>query len=241
MKKFALLLAALCVALVAFAVPASAHVTVAAPGAIRGGSDQEITFRVPVEKKVDTVGLKIELPVATPIATVLVEPITGWTNTEQSTTLTTPIHTDDGDFTTAVTEISWTAKPGNGLKPGEFGAFTIIAGRLPDVAEIAFGAVQTYADGSVVNWNQVAAPGSTAQPDFPKPTLQLAAAQADSGAASTAAAPSTASSTATATATGASTTTKPASTTGATILGVIALVVAAGALGLSVVTRARRS
>ena len=37
-------------------VPPSAHVTVSAPGATRGGSDQEITFRVPVEKDVNTVG-----------------------------------------------------------------------------------------------------------------------------------------------------------------------------------------
>ena len=228
-KKVALALAAIGVALLALAGPASAHVTVAAPGATRGGSDQEITFRVPVEKKVDTVGLKIELPIATPIATVLVEPVVGWTNTQQSSTLATPIHTDDGDFTTAVTEISWTAQPGHGLKPGEFGAFTIIAGLLPDVPEIAFGAVQTYADGSVVTWNQVAAPGSTATPDFPKPTLELAAAPAAN-------AGSTATSTGTPSARA-----KAASTTGATVLAVIALVVAAGALGLSVVTRARRS
>ena len=227
MRILALGLIAICVALVALAAPASAHVTVAAPGAVRGGSDQEITFRVPVEKKVDTVGLKIELPVSTPIATVLVEPIAGWTHTQQSSTLSTPIHTDDGDFTTAVTQISWTARPGNGLKPGEFGAFTVIAGLLPDVPEIAFGAVQTYADGSVVSWNQVAAPGSTATPDFPKPTLTLGSAP---------------SGTATPAGTTAQTApSKPASTAGATVLAVIALVVAAGALGLSVVTRARRT
>jgi uncharacterized protein YcnI len=208
-------------ALVVLAGPAFGHVTVTAPGATRGGSDQEITFRVPVEKNIDTVALAIELPTATPIASVLIDPVEGWTHTEKTSKLATPIKTDDGEITEAVTEISWKAQPGHGLAPGEFGEFTIIAGQLPDVATLAFGAVQTYSDGSVVNWNQVAAPGSTVEPDNPKPTLTLSAVTyAPPSAAPAASAAST-------------------SNTGPIVLSIIALVVAAAALGLAVVSRAK--
>src|ERR1700761_2728350 len=91
------------VALFVVAAAASAHVTVSAPGATRGGSDQEITFRVPVEKNADTVGLKVALPTDTPIASVDVEPVAGWTHRQTTTKLSTPIVTDDGDITEAVT------------------------------------------------------------------------------------------------------------------------------------------
>lgn len=208
------------VAVLALAGPASAHVTVTAPGATSGGSDQEITFRVPVEKAVDTVGVAIALPADTPIASVLIEPMAGWTYTVKSSKLATPIKTDDGEITEAVSEIAWTAEAGHGLKPGEFGAFTIIAGQLPVASALQFSAVQTYSDGSVVEWNQVAAPGSTVEPDNPKPTLTLAKA---SPAASAQAA----------------VVTKASSDTGAVVLSIIALVLAAGAIGVAFVSRAR--
>jgi uncharacterized protein len=220
----------LCVgaAVLVMATPAYAHVTITAPGATRGGSDQEITFRVPVEKNVDTTAVTISLPTATPIASVLVEPMRGWTHKETISKLAKPIVTDDGDITEAITQISWTATSGNGLKPGEFGAFTIIAGRLPDVASIKFSALQTYADGSVVRWNQTAAPGSSAEPEDPAPVLTL---PASTGSSASGGAP---------TATTA-TTAKSASDTGPIVLSVVALVLAAGALCLVVLGRARRS
>jgi uncharacterized protein len=224
MKRLTLLVAATLAAMLALAGPALAHVTVTAPGATRGGSDQEITFRVPVEKDVDTVGLTVQLPTATPIASVLVQPLAGWTHTEKTSKLAKPIVTDDGDITSAVTEITWTAAAGTGLAPGEFGAFTIIAGQLPDAASITFKALQTYRDGSVVKWIEVAAPGAKDEPDNPAPVLELAA---DTAAKSTA---------------GAQVTTRAASSssnTGPVVLSIIALVVAAGALGLAFVTRAR--
>ena len=209
---------ALAIALCAIAAPAYAHVTVSAPGATPGGNDQQITFRVPVEEAHATVALTVALPTDTPIASVLVQPVPGWTHTEKTTTLAKPIKTDDGEITEAVSQITWKATPGHGLQPGEFGEFTIIAGHLPDVATIRFAAIQTYDNGSVVKWNQVAAPGSTAQPDNPAPVLTLSAGAAHP-----------------------STTTKSASTTGATVLSIVALIVAVAALGLAVVSRAKRA
>jgi periplasmic copper chaperone A len=218
-KRALLALTAVCCAVVWVAAPASAHVTVTAPGATRGGSDQEITFRVPVERNADTVGLTVALPTATPIASVDVKPIPGWTHTQKTTKLAEPVKTDDGDITEVVSQISWRAEAGQGLKPGEYGEFTVIAGQLPDTSSLVFGAVQTYSDGSVVRWNQTAAPGSTLEPDFPAPTLTLSS-------------PRPAAVT--------TTVVQRASTTGPTVLAVIALVVAAAALGIAVVGNARR-
>jgi uncharacterized protein len=200
--------------------PAAAHVTVTAPGATSGGSDQEITFRVPVEQNASTVGITVQLPLRTPIASVLVEPTPGWTHTQKTVKLAKPIHTDDGDITSAVSQITWTAAKGQGLQPGEFGAFTIIAGQLPDASALTFKALQTYSNGTVVKWIQVAAPGAKDEPDFPAPTLQL-----------TAATP--------AATTDSSSSSSSSSDTGAIVLSIIALVLAAGALGLGVVRRAK--
>jgi uncharacterized protein YcnI len=112
-----------------------------------------------------------------------------------------------------VTEVDWTAAADAAIKPGEFGDFTLRVGPLPKADSVQFGAVQTYSDGSTVAWNESAAPGSDAEPEHPKPTLTLTA---------PAAAP------------------KAASTTGATVLSIVALVVAALALGIAVVGNARR-
>jgi periplasmic copper chaperone A len=208
----------------ALAGPASAHVTVAAPGVTVGASDAAITFRVPDESaSASTVGLKVQLPTDTPIAGVLVAPVPGWTAKVTNSKLATPITTDDGQITEVVSEIDWSAAPGAGIKPGFFGQFTIIAGKLPDkVTTLTFKAIQTYSDGAVVSWIETPAPGSTAVPEHPAPTLTLAAANAP------ASAPASAS-------------THAKSSSAPTVLAVIALVVAAAALGLSVVTRARAS
>src|SRR5690242_13342014 len=85
-----------------FAGPASAHVTVSASEAAPGASDVVITFRVPTESDTaSTTGLTVQLPTDTPIASVLVAPHPGWTDTVKSVTLKTPIHTDDGDISQA--------------------------------------------------------------------------------------------------------------------------------------------
>lgn len=219
-RTVALLVLAAAVAALAFATAADAHVTVTAPGAQRGGSDQEITFRVPVEKQADTTALTVVLPTSTPIASVLVEPLPGWTHVQKTSRLATPIKTDDGDITSAVTQITWTAQAGHALKPGEFGAFTVIAGQLPDASSITFRALQTYSDGSVVRWIETPAPGSNAEPENPAPVLTLAA--AEDAASHPASTPSS------------------ASDTGAVVLSVVALVLAVAAVGLALVTSRRR-
>lgn len=205
---------------------ASAHVTVTAPDVTVGATDATITFRAPDESATaNTVGLKLALPTNTPIAGVLVAPQPGWTAKITQTTLSTPIHTDDGDITQIVSEIDWTATAG-GIPPGYVGQFTIVAGKLPDnVSTLTFKAIQHYSDGKDVSWIQLAAPGSTAEPDFPAPELHLTSA----GSSTPAAAASTSTSAA-----------SKSSATAGIVLGSIGTVLGAAALALTL-TRRRRS
>src|SRR6266487_618067 len=169
--RLVIAVSAMFIAMLALAAPASAHVTISALGATRGGSDAVITFRVPTESDTaSTTGLQVQLPTDTPIAGVLVRPIPGWTHTQKTVKLAKPISTDDGDVTEAVGEIDWTANAG-GVKPGEFGEFVVMAGQLPDAPRITFRAVQIYSDGSRTSWTEVPAPGSTAERNIPAPSL----------------------------------------------------------------------
>lgn len=211
MKRLLVFLIAVAGVLVG-AVPAWAHVTVSSTDATQGGY-AVLTFRVPNEEAgASTTNLVVHFPDATPIRSVLVQPHAGWT----AKRVTTP-----GG---AVTEIDWTAdSPASGIAPGEFDEFRVSAGPLPKVKTLAFAAIQTYSDGTVVSWNETAAPGS-AEPDHPKPMLTLAPAATASSAPATAGG-------------------NGGGGNGPTVLAVVALVLAAAALGLAVVTRAaaRRS
>jgi uncharacterized protein len=221
MKRGWILLVGVLVAVFALAAPASAHVTVTAPGATEGGSDQLITFRVPNESaKATTTQVQVSFPTDTPIASVLPQPVAGWTITTTTTKLAKAITTDDGEVTEAVSLVTWKAKtPADGIPVGQFQQFDVIAGQLPKTPTLTFPAIQTYSDGTVTKWIETPAPGSTAEPDHPAPVLTLSA-----SASASAASRGTSSS---------------ASDTGAVVLAVIALVVAAAALGFGVVSRAK--
>lgn len=214
--RLAIAVSAMFIVMLALAAPASAHVTVSAPGAARGGSDAVITFRVPTERDTaSTTGLQMRLPTDTPIAGVLVRPIPGWTHIEKTVKLAKPLSTDDGDITEAVAEIDWTATAG-GVKPGEFGEFVVMAGQLPDAPQLTFKAVQIYSDGSRTSWTEVPAPGNTAEPEHPAPSLDLAAAAPTAPVAKTSAS---------------------SSQTGAVILASVALAVAVASGALTFVRR----
>ena len=156
---------------------ASAHITVSGPEATSGGSDVVISFRVPDESEAArTVGLKVRLPTDTPIASVLVQPKAGWSVSVSQSKLATPIKTDDGEITEAVSEIDWKVSAGGqGIAPGQFDQFTVIAGQLPEAKSLTFKAVQTYSDGTSVSWIEEPAPGSSAEPEHPAPVLTLGA------------------------------------------------------------------
>jgi uncharacterized protein YcnI len=215
---------------------ADAHVTVAAPGVAAGASDAVITFHVPTESaSASTVGVKVQLPTSTPIAGVLVAPHPGWTAKITQKTLSTPIKTDDGDITEVVSEIDWTAEAGQGIAPGFFGEFTVIAGKLPDdVDSLTFKAIQTYSDKSVVSWIDEAAPGSTAEPEHPAPTLTLSTATGAATTAPSAATPTSAAPSVTASADKSSSDTR---STVALTLGIVGIVLGAAALAVAILRR----
>ena len=200
--------------LLALAGPASAHVTVSSTNASPGGY-ATVVLNVPTESDTaSTTKIVVQLPT---VGSVSVQPTPGWTVATKTTKLAKPITTDDGPITQTISQITWTATAA-GIKPGEFQQFFVSLGPLPKAASVSFPAIQYYSDGSVVKWIEQAAPGSTAAPEHPAPTLSLSAKATPSAAV---------------------TKVEKASTTGPTVLAIVALVVAAAALGFAFVTRAR--
>lgn len=164
----AVLLAAGLVA--AVAAPASAHVTVK-PDAAAKGSFSVFSFAVPNESDTaSTVKVEITFPTATPIAFVSVQPIPGWTWTAETTQLSTPLKTEDGEVSQVVSKVTWS---GGSIGPGEFQMFTVSAGPLPTKGkQVEFKAVQTYSDGQVTRWIEETPKGGP-EPEFPAPVLKL--------------------------------------------------------------------
>lgn len=155
--------------------PASAHVTVNSASAAKGGF-AKLAFRVPTESETaSTTKVEVTFPAGQPLAFVSVRPNGAWVPTVEKAKLATPIKTEGGEVTEAVSKITWT---GGSIKPGEFDEFEVSAGPLPTtVDELVFKAVQTYSDGSVVRWIDEETPGG-AEPEHPAPTLHLTAASA---------------------------------------------------------------
>ena len=171
-------------AVLALAGPASAHVTVNATGATHGGYTK-VTFRVPNEKDTaNTTAVEVNLPTDTPIASVSLKPLPGWTATTEKAKLATPITTGDRQQTEAVRKIVWKADTANAIKAGQFQEFDVSLGPLPKTDQVVFKALQTYSDGDIVRWIDVPIAGQD-EPEHPAPTLKLAAANAGDAATTT--------------------------------------------------------
>lgn len=151
---------------------ASAHVTVT-PSSSTAGGRSILTFRVPTESDTaSTVSLTIHLPTDTPFISVRIKPVAGWTAQLTETTLPAPVKDDDGNtITSAITEIVWTATDA-GLAPGEYGEFDVSVNPLPESGTVFFPTVQTYSDGSHVDWVQQTADGD-AEPEHPAPKITI--------------------------------------------------------------------
>jgi uncharacterized protein YcnI len=158
---------------------ASAHVRVSSADAAPGGYG-ELTFRVPNESDTaSTISLRVQIPTDTPLASVSVKPVPGWTATTTTGPIDPPVEVHGGDVTEAVTEITWTADPGAGIAPGEYQTFSISAGPIPDVDELVLPTVQTYDDGQESAWIEPTVEGDE-EPENPAPVLALTA-SADAG------------------------------------------------------------
>ena len=181
------------VALLALALPASAHITVSSDDAHQGASDAVLSFRVPNEEDTaTTVKVAITFPKKTPLASVKPALVPGWTATTTPVTFNPPIKTDDGTITTGVGQVTYTASSAaTSIPVGGFADFQVLVGPLPDkAADLAFPTLQTYSNGKVVSWVQpVTDPNNP--PDNPAPVLQLVPAAASGAAmASSSASPS---------------------------------------------------
>jgi uncharacterized protein YcnI len=140
-----------------------AHVHASSDNAVRGAT-AIVTFQVPNESNTGafTTALTITLP---NVAAARTESLPGWTAKL------------DRDATSGtVRSVTWTAAPNGGLGPDQFGLFRL-AVKLPDTDTVSFPAAQTYADGTVVNWDQQALPDGS-EPEHPVPVLNLATAPA---------------------------------------------------------------
>jgi uncharacterized protein YcnI len=154
---------------------AAAHVTLHPDHLPAGATDVELTFRCPNERSdASVVELRVFLPVATPLLGVLTNPPPGWDARATTSTLPHPVTTDDGVVDAAVTEVTWRATRG-GTPPGQYEDFPIAVGAMPDVAgPLVFKALQTYSNGDVAAWIQVA-DALDEDPPMPAPVLTLTA------------------------------------------------------------------
>jgi uncharacterized protein YcnI len=164
---------------------ASAHVSVSSPNASAGGFGI-VVFTVPNESdSASTTRVRVQVPDDTPLASVLVQPVQGWTVTTTPHTLAKPLTDDDGNsVTSAVSVVDFTATAG-GIGPGQFQQFTLSAGPFPKVKTLAFNVVQSYSDGTEAAWIEPSVEGQ-AEPEHPAPVLSLTGAASAGAAATTA-------------------------------------------------------
>ncbi|HJV46812.1 MAG TPA: YcnI family protein [Bacillota bacterium] len=137
---------------------ASAHVTVI-PNQATEGSYEVFTVRVPNEKEIPTTKLEVKFPSEVNVSRF--EPRPGWK------------YDLTKDSTGKITSVIWTAT-GEGITSTEFGQFNM-QGKVENGAkEISWKAIQTYKDGSTVEW--VGAPGSDKPASVTKVTPKSATA-----------------------------------------------------------------
>lgn len=150
---------------------ASAHVEVDDGAQPPQGGYGVVRLIVPTESATaSTTGVTITLPKGVDLSDARTLPLPGWAAT---------VETEPAGNGQRVSRISWKAvDPASGVKPAEFGEFTFSAGPWPaNVHSVALPSDQTYSDGSVVSWNEIAVDEDT-EPEHPAPAVTLGAAEA---------------------------------------------------------------
>ncbi|MGI5525799.1 YcnI family protein [Micromonospora sp. CA-259024] len=171
----ALAFTAAATAVLGFAGPASAHVTVNPKEATQGGYAR-VAFRVPNESdSASTIKLEVVLPENAPVGSVSTMPVAGWTVAVEKRKVDPPIEVHGSPITEAVAKLTWTATGDAGVKPGQFQEFGVSMGPLPQVDSMVFKTLQTYSDGTISRWIDEPAPGGE-EPEHPAPVLTLTAA-----------------------------------------------------------------
>ncbi|GAA3809393.1 YcnI family copper-binding membrane protein [Streptomyces chiangmaiensis] len=217
--------------------PAFAHVTVQPEGEAAKGGYAVVDFKVPNERDdASTTKLEVHLPADHPLASVMPQPVDGWTVQVTKSKLAKPLTLHGEQIDEAVTKVTWTAA-GKGIEPGYFQKFPLSVGRLPEgTDQLVFKALQTYSDNEVVRWIEPQKEGQE-EPESPAPVLELTPASASGHNGSTAEDASAASApeeTAAGTSTGGSDTT-------ARVLGVVGILAGAAGVTYGVLAGRRRS
>ncbi|MGW5769281.1 YcnI family copper-binding membrane protein [Streptomyces longwoodensis] len=159
--------------------PAFAHVGVSPEGTAAKGGYATVDFKVPNERdNASTTKLEVAFPTDHPLASVMPEPVPGWTAQVTKAKLAKPLTVHGRQISEAVSKVTWTAS-GKGIEPGYFQKFPLSVGPLPeDADELVFKAIQTYSNKEVVRWIEVQQDGQE-EPENPAPVLQLSAASDD--------------------------------------------------------------
>ena len=178
MRRIAIVMGTVAVAIVATAGSAWAHVSVQ-PTEGANGSFTTLTYQVPNEKDdANTTKIVVSFPKAQPILFASVQPVPGWTANVAKTQLDAPVEEHGESISEQLSTVTWTADSGGGIKPGEFQQFKVSL-QLPESGEaLATPTAQTYSDGDTVNWDQ-ATPEGGPEPDYPQPEVTLTAASED--------------------------------------------------------------
>jgi uncharacterized protein YcnI len=120
-------------AMLAVSAPVWAHVVVS-PEEVAAGDYVTLTVSVPTEKEVPTTEIQVEVPKGFLLSGV--QPVPGWEHAFE----------EDGGVVTAVTF------SGGEIRPREFQQFLVQAKAPEEPGEYSWRAIQTYEDGSVVEW-----------------------------------------------------------------------------------------
>jgi uncharacterized protein len=229
-------------AVLALSAPAFAHVSVQPEGTAAKGSYAVVDFKVPNERdNASTTKLEVTFPTDHPLASVMPQPLEGWTVKVTKSKLAKPLEMHGEKIDEAVTKVTWTAD-GKGVEPGFFQKFPLSVGALPeDTDQLVFKAIQTYSNDEVVRWIEVPQEGQE-EPENPAPVLQLSAAEEDGHHGSTAASDASDETQGTEkTAAASSDSTDSSSDTTARVLGVVGIVVGAAGVAYGVFAGRRRS
>jgi uncharacterized protein YcnI len=129
-----------------------AHVTVV-PNTAPADTSTTLAIRVPTEREVPTVRLRVEFPTGLTVSRFT--PIPGWTRT---------VERNDQQ---QITSVTWS---GGQIGPSEFQDFVISARTPKEPGKIAFKAFQTYEGGETVAWEN-----PEGSQERPSPLLTVAA------------------------------------------------------------------
>jgi uncharacterized protein YcnI len=157
----------------ALALPASAaaHISLH-PNTVPAGAFVTLNVRVPGEEQ-GAYAYKVDMQMPPGFTDVDVQNVPGWTVKETTTTLKTPIQTDDGPVSQEISQIVWTGDRTTlgRLDNGTFIQFPLSIAMPDNIAgqSLAFKTLEYYSNGVVARW--IGPPSAS----YPTPTINVTA------------------------------------------------------------------